>query len=144
MTKLKKNLNCDETQKLTLWKTQNVTKLKKNSNGDKTKKTQMVTKLKKTQMGTKLKLWQKSNCDKNQIVTKPKLWQNLKLWQKSSCDSSDSSDGSDQTKTFPQKIPFHFFFLIIFPYFFLPKTSFTKKTQTQIVIKLKNSNCDQT
>jgi hypothetical protein len=71
----------------------------------------------------------------------------LKLWQKSSCDSrdsNDSSDSSDQTKSFPKKNSFYIFFFYNFFYFFLPKTNFTKKNSTtQIVIKLKNSNCDQ-
>ena len=66
----------------------------------------------------------------------------LKLWQKSSCNSSDSSD---QKKAFPKKNSFHIFFFTIFPSFFLPKKNFTKKnSNTQIVMKLKNSNCDET
>ena len=63
----------------------------------------------------------------------------LKLWEKSCCDSSDSSD---QKKTFPQKNSFCIFFTIFFHLFFFTKNKFHQKTQT--VMKLKNSNCDQT
>ena len=58
----------------------------------------------------------------------------LKLWQKSSCDSSD------QTKTFPQKNSSHIFFRIVFFFFYQKQIS----PKTQIVVRLKNSNCDQT
>ena len=72
------NSNCFETQKLKLWqnsKIQIVMKLK-NSNGDKTEKLKLWPNW-KTQIVTKLN----SNCEKTQIMTKFKLWENkLKAW----------------------------------------------------------------
>ena len=65
----------------------------------------------KNQFVTKLKLWQNTNCDKSLVVTK------VKLWQKSNCDKN---------KIMNKKL---------------------KKAQcdkTQIVTELENSNSDKT
>ena len=65
--KMLQKLNCDKTQKLNYDKTQ---KLKlwqlKNSNDNKTNKKSNCD---KTQIKTKLKSWQNSNCDQSQVVT---------------------------------------------------------------------------
>ena len=58
-------------------------------------------------------------------------------------DSSDSSDSSDQETLFAGILFLQFFFFIFI--FFLPRNFFHKKNwKTQMVIKLKNSNFDET
>ena len=126
-----KNSNCDKNQKnqivmkLKLWstlKTQIVIKLK-NLNCDKIKKKLKLWSNSKTQMVTNLYLWQNSSCDKTQhwqslICDKTQVVTKLKLWQNSNCE-----------KKYP-KLKYD--------------KKFHKRNQTQIVIKLKNSNCDET
>ena len=55
-----------------------------------------------------------------------------------SCDNSDISDSSDSSDQNKSKKTFFKFIFTLFP----PK-KISPKTQTQIVMKLKNSNCDQ-
>ena len=142
-----KNSNCDKTQKLKWWQ---------NS------KTQIVTKLKNSNV-TKLKLWQNSSCEKNsscdkttfcdktQIVTK------LELWQNSSFDKTQIVRKNQNLECYKTQIVtvvtvvikyiFFIYFLFYFFFFFtvfLQQTNFTKKSKTQIVMKLKNSNGDKT
>ena len=65
-----------------------------------------------------------------------------------SCDSSDSNDSidsSDQKTFFPPCLFFKIlFFTFFFVYFFFIKKYITNYLKTQIVMKLKNSNCDET
>ena len=74
-----------------------------------------------------------------QMVTKTYLPSNL-------CDSSDSSDSSNSNnqKKISEKLfsPKYFFSSKII-FFFTEKTCFCKK-KSQILIKLKYSNCDET
>ena len=62
----------------------------------------------KSQIVTKLKLWQNSNCDKGQVLTKIKLWQKsnceekkLKksMWQNSNCDKTQELKLRQKSKT---------------------------------------------
>ena len=86
---------------------------------------------------TKPKLWQNSNSDKTQIVTKLKLWEKkskTQIRQNSDCDSSESSDQkiiSQQNlkKTISQKTQ---------------KLKLRWNSKPQMLMKLKNSNCDLT
>ena len=118
-----KNWNCDKLQKLKLWwnsKIKRVIKLKKDSNGTKLKssscdKTQklILWHNSKIQIVTKLELWQNSNWDKSQCVT------NLKLWEK-------KTQNVTTLKLWQNS-----------------RTHIWENSQTKIVKKLKNTNCDK-
>ena len=89
----------------------------------KLKKTQIVTKL-KTQIVTKLKLRQNSSCDKTQILTEHKFWQN------SSCDKIKIFT---QYKLWRKKLKNQN----------ATKLKLWQNLRTQIMTKIKQSNCDK-
>ena len=110
-------------QQLKLWhdsKTQIVTKLK-NSNYDKTKKNSKLWLNSKIQIVTNLK---NSNCDK---TIKKKLWQNSKT--QIGTGVTEATVVTEVTTKFNRV----FFFILFCPY----------NSITQIVTKLKNTNCDK-
>ena len=80
-----------------------------------------------TQIVTKPKLWQNSSCDKTHIVTK------LKLWQKSNCYKTQKlkmwQNSNGEKKVNNSKVT---------------KLGLWQNLGTQIMTKLKNSNCDKT
>ena len=88
---------------------------------------------------TKLKLWQNPNCDKTQIVRRKSKTQ---MWQNSDCNSSDSLTEKNKKKIKKIKIK-----IKLFSQQNLKKKiqqQISQKTQTQVMMRLKNSNCDQT